>query len=136
MREIKFRAWDKSENRFLKSWVFNQLLKQTQTPDSTELTIDIPDWIVLLQSTGLHDKNGKEIFEGDILRWWVKSTNSFADELLVVKWGSVGWVLKSPLFKSFGVLPENAECNEINTIGYLVSSEILGNIHENPELLK
>lgn len=80
----------------------------------------------LNQYTGLTDKNGKEIYEGDVLLW--------NERKLEVRWGNAGWGLHSDLFKSFGH-PNGDTCNPYNTPGYTPKSEIIGNIYENPELL-
>jgi len=88
------------------------------------------------QFTGLTDRNGKEIYDGDILRWFISSTNTFAEELLEVKWGRTGWILKSPLFKRWGIKKEDAECSEYNAYGFIIHSEIIGDKHQNPELME
>lgn len=87
----------------------------------------LADNYTLMQYTGLRDKNGKEIYEGDILKW--------NDNYLEVKWGSVGWVLFSKLFSRFG-FPDGKDCDETNTKGYTLNSEVIGNIYENKNLLE
>jgi hypothetical protein len=75
------------------------------------------DEIVLMQFTGLHDRNGKEIYEGNIMQ----HANPF-DIPFVVNWS-------------------NEDCAFVfndGSTGYLIndtSFEVIGNIYENPELL-
>ena len=86
-----------------------------------------PDEIVLMQSTGLKDKNDKEIFEGDILAC---ETDNEVINL------NVFWDEEHALFmfesKKYNEQEPLAELVENNT--YLF--EIMGNIYENPELLE
>ncbi|RGC38190.1 YopX family protein [Streptococcus gallolyticus] len=79
---------------------------------------------ILMQSTGLIDKNGEEIFEGDVLL-------TYDDELAKVYWDDVlaGW------FVDF--IYETAELSEVADIQSSRSiCKIIGNIYENPELLE
>lgn len=118
MQDIKFRAWDISQEKMV-PWEKLQEYKIKTIADGVKNQI----W---MQYTGLKDKNEKEIYKGDILRWR-DSRN------LEVKWGTVGWVLYGDLFKKFGLNADS--CSEFNTSGYLPYSEIIGNVYENPELL-
>ena len=104
MREIKFRQW--SSDRF-HYWGCNA--DSFTGPLSNRL--DIPSE----QFTGLHDKNGKEIYEGDIPDGY--GAVFFSNEYL-------GYFAKSNEF----------EC-EYKPIYDIPIIEIIGNIHENPELL-
>lgn len=150
MREIKFRAWyapkasDEWEKITLPKMIYFDdigycdeynhlsfsLSKKSRDPDGGDycnLCARFEDFSSLMQYTGLKDKNGKDIYEGDIIKW--------RDEILEVKWAVVGWTLFSRFFSKFG-RPNGDDCGEINTIGYTLKSEVIGNIYENPELLK
>ena len=110
------------------------------------------------QYTGLTDKNGKMIFEGDILKQ--KTTPEFAkvnsfewEHYGIVRFGyhdcdegeagyaSMGWYIK-PL-KSVSIKPKNylvghiqAGLNQSDILNKYYPMEVIGNIHDNPELLK
>ena len=83
---------------------------------------------ILMQSTGLKDKNGKEIFEGDVVKYKV-GCNTFTEEVVYDK-----------NFAGFGV--KDADANIIFTVGELAedidlsSLEVVGNIYNNPGLLE
>ena len=79
---------------------------------------------ILMQSTGLIDKNGEEIFEGDVLL-------TYDDELAKVYWDDVlaGWFVDF-IYKT-AELSEVADLQSSRSI-----CKIIGNIYENPELLE
>lgn len=83
---------------------------------------------ILMQSTGLKDKNGKEIFEGDVVKYKA-GCNTFTEEVAYDK-----------NFAGFGVRDANADI--IFTFGEIFEDmdtrflEVIGNIYENPELLE
>jgi len=64
MKEIKFRAWDKDEN-YMRGW---ELLQRVYYGSPMEDNIFNDADYILMQYTGLKDKNGVEIYEGDIVR--------------------------------------------------------------------
>ena len=86
---------------------------------------------VIMQFTGLKDKNGKEIYEGDILEHIVKHNpkqmgKTFRNTVEYFNGNICGWRIRN---KSFHFkLTENWLFNQ--------EPEVIGNIHENPELLK
>jgi hypothetical protein len=110
MREIKFRAWDKQAS----NWS-NVPIGVHQFNNTLSFTTPARD-LIFMQYTGLKDRNGKEIYEGDIVRAFAEhSPNAFRPK--VVAWTSGkqynGWnVARGPRFT------------------------VLGNIYENPELMK
>lgn len=131
MREIKFRAWDKKQKWMTEVVCLNMgtwidiVLVQPKVEKATynQLTENVE----LMQYTGLTDKNGKEIYEGDIVEF-------IGHKNRIITWTPDGRY--SGWFAS-KVNPENnindhlpvGENSEYNTI------EVLGNIYENPELL-
>lgn len=144
MREIKFRAWDEVS----KKWVYHIVPNKGCPSAVWEGSFDWDDLLEWKQFTGLKDKNGREIWEGDIL--------SFPDtesEYVDVGIGNVK-VAEFPLnaffpveFKEceFGMTVEGTEhgingwisLRAFNEDYYKMSEcEVIGNIYENPELLK
>ena len=124
LREIKFRCWDKKckqEDLQMFSW---EEMKDTQMNDFFS---NHNKRYKLMQYTGLKDKNGMEVYEGDIVR---EQRKRFKDKHFVAKWNNgIGSYTFKPVDKSATSWP----CFNIGTVENL---EVVGNIYENPELLK
>ena len=122
MREIKFRVWH-PKDKFM-GVPFHAMQKFNQN-------IGIfPDDAILMQYTGLHDKNGKEIYEGDILRWHYAYPKP--EDYFIVKW--LDFRCAFSLFRQNYLMSHlpYADLHTNNDRNY----EVIGNIYENPELVK
>lgn len=111
VREIKFRAWDKKANQMVcwkdisRTNILGMLVNNNNRDDSLG---------ILMQFTGLLDKNGVYIYEGDIV-----CNEGFKEE---VKWDEFyGWVVS-----------DEQMLGEVN----FARIEVIGNIYENGDLLK
>lgn len=123
----KFRAWLKEEKRM------TDVHEMTFIDGEVYLISDVTGFYAyeefkLMQSTGNKDKNGKEIFEGDVVKYEV-GRNTYTEEVAYDK-----------NFAGFGV--KDAKANVVFTFGEiaedidLISLEVIGNKYENPELLE
>ena len=99
-------------------------------PVASKVSWFFPSQALVMQSTGLHDKNGKEIFEGDVLRRARNGANYTF--YIVVEFGNgVFFGITRPGF-NHRLTAELWGCCDKDGGGY---DEVIGNIHENPELL-
>ncbi|MDD5007300.1 MAG: YopX family protein [Syntrophorhabdaceae bacterium] len=131
MREIKFRAWDREQYEMSYSDPLDDLECASSWFNSLEdRDIRASGNIELMQYTGLKDKNGKEIYEGDI-----GHGNRLVSFIIVPILGGLS-VLNIRFFgqehNELIALPTN----DAQTAAWLHESEVIGNIYENPELLK
>lgn len=116
MREIKFRAWDEKNKLYI-------FFDKTDILDGygfelIDFSIPWSDWD---QFTGLHDKNGKEIYEGDIVNY----THDKGFNVVVYSEIIPAFVTKD--IQGYEYLPSIEDYD---------SWIVIGNIHENPELIK
>ncbi|WP_342987383.1 YopX family protein [Streptococcus parasanguinis] len=119
----KFRAWDK-ETKTMNG------MAEIYRNRNQEIELHPRDEnIILMQSTGLKDKNGKEIFEGDVIAIEVDDTETPINARVFqnIKIG----VLMFHVFEDNEDVPM-VELLEDNSVAF----EIIGNIYENPELLE
>ncbi|EJT6150493.1 TPA: hypothetical protein I9081_000777 [Clostridium perfringens] len=136
-RELKFRVWDKTSDSMLYQDDFERVELDTKNKmvtliaeeesDKSHYVLDYEDGIEaeILQYTGLKDKNGKEIYEGDILINTNKSKLNLGieNQKYLIVYRALGFGLK-PLFKGMALKFNYTDL------------ELIGNIYENPELLE
>lgn len=139
MRTLKFRVWDKAENKWLLGYdypdlggfsLFGEMVLVGEFAHVINIEKLSNDDYAVMQFTGLKDKNGKEIYEGDVIQIDAfyeniphYPTDNQTDDLIgIVKYVNGSFEADSvPLYVFYET--NNPEL------------EIIGNIHENPDLL-
>jgi uncharacterized phage protein (TIGR01671 family) len=140
-REIKFRAWYSSDNIMInrtlhdRNWytIDDGFVKCTHPNDAHFLKV--------MEYTGIKDKNGKEIYEGDILKYNLYEARQeegdgedvfgfYDTKVEVVKLINGGF---QPLISGY---KGNIEDRDWNHDDLYLFFEVIGNIYENPELIK
>lgn len=131
-REIKFRIWNRKENRmcvqgenvFMDMCITNYILCPKNEDEYFNFKYNDYE---LMEFTGLHDKNGKEIYEGDIFA----VVNSHGEIFNV-------WVEYSKKYAQFVIKCNQNSAIDNEPLGDLREKdlEVMGNIHENKDLLE
>lgn len=140
MKEIKFRAWDEEKKKFWYVDLYDEVLAIGH-PEANEESFDH-----LMQYTGLKDRHGVEIYEGDVVEMtnpdYVVPAGPYSD--MVVRCGDRREVRS--LESGFTLTHINSSTKHIPNIAGHVDNynfwnmhrcfEVIGNIYENPELLE
>ena len=138
MREIKFRAWNR-ETKKMQYFTLNTLLEGygddcSYTPEGEEPWVS-PIWQPTMQYTGLQDKNGKEIYEGDV----VEITSNMVLLLTGEPTGNITTTRYRVVYSSEDLIwyVIDNKGNKSRAKFYLQGGDvkIIGNIYENPELM-
>ena len=124
MREIKFRVWNIDEYISLNEAMHSDIV-YIQAPSSSKKSLIEINWegVELERFTGMHDKNGVPIFEGDIIK----------DHI------GIGVVEYSEKRAAFRANYKDGTCKwfiDYNLKGELESIEVIGNIHQHAHLLE
>lgn len=127
-RKIKFRAWDKEDcvMRYPKNENLDEYYPYIViTPNGQTAISDFPEYrkfdCELMQYTGLKDKNGKKIYEGDIIKAYDHNEKIY--------------YIQEIIYDKYGFFAKDEDgLWLIESYEYTID-EIIGNIYENPELL-
>jgi uncharacterized phage protein (TIGR01671 family) len=117
MRDIKFRAWSTVSGSYDYFTMQEALLMNVERIGSKGINEDLTYY----QFTGLQDKNGVDIYEGDI----VKKDSKICEVVFSKK--AAKFCVRMPSHQWHGV---------VQKVYSIIGVEVIGNIHENPELLK
>ncbi|MBO3755705.1 hypothetical protein J5O02_01265 [Streptococcus suis] len=127
----KFRAWDIFHNKWVKHFYITENgLIYNMEQLHRDLIGAVPieqSGLIVMQSTGLFDKNGKEIFEGDVVleNGWRKVAVSFGTQEIEENFGD------KRIFQGFNLYLGGGYPEAV-----MSKYEIIGNIYENPELME
>lgn len=128
----KYRAWDKRFSEFVEDFFVSEdgkiYKKSTDTGYGIAISRETSDKVILMQSTGLRDELGEELFEGDVILWsyW----DEFEDS------GSAKIVFDKGMFKLLDIRTEKSVWDNLFDCIENCNVFLQGNIYENPELLE
>lgn len=126
MHELEVRAWSEEHNRYCDFVTLDDIGRWIGWIESCKTFLTTID-IILEQATGVKDKNGRMIYVGDIVKMKYPYDKRFIGKFVVVK---------DPNSPRIGLLDKTKADEIFNLYGYMSNHyEVVGNIHEKPELL-
>lgn len=146
MSALKFRAWDIENNK----WLCTSYLECIDSIENTASLKSIihhkpphEDLVVIQQFTGLLDKHNKEIYEGDIVKFTSFGVDSGTNDYLQlnnrikkIAWGLNFGDYPTASFVAINLNPADLETGVALNVMMQPYMEVVGDIFENPELLK
>lgn len=127
---LRFRAWSKEREEMINDCDLSitsdgsVLAGDLNYDEESGMLADVTDNVVIMMSTGLKDKNGVEIYEGDIVQHSEKPNPFFSYPFKVIQARTGEWRL------------DNFRCGTVLAFSNQDELEVLGNIYENLELLE
>ena len=127
----KFRVWNEKTESFIDYGDLMLDLKNGKVYSGDvgipEYTIDVTNQVILMQYTGCRDKNGIEIYEGDVIK-------DKYDKIWLVQWYVGAFVITNKIPDSDGQDSTYSYFNNLSNHHFYF--EVIGNMWENPELLE
>jgi uncharacterized phage protein (TIGR01671 family) len=134
-REIKFRAW------YADKWTYFTIGQQWDKIQKDIYSLICINGGKFYEYAGIKDKNCVEIYEGDIVRIWTLYHEDYPEESEIFYTGAVGYHAIDSDYPAFDFINYPFAC-DTNGISDMVWNpeyahyEVIGNIYENPELIK
>lgn len=145
MREIKFRAWN-PKLRFMDDDFFLHSMggiydRAERTYDTPNIEIEHVDDLIIMQYTGLHDKNGVAVYEDDIIILEPDDSKEYGNEPHSLSYGDICTVEWSNTNLAYYLMPvdENKEEQQMDYFGAWTGwnwIKVIGNQHQHPDLIR